>query len=79
MDLNGYMALSMQVLSDWRVVFVALGSIIVWSILRRVGVVYHAGPRRRPQAPSLPPKNIPRSRPRRSAPPPSQDEGDFIE
>lgn len=49
MDLNGYIALSMRVIEDWRVVFIAVASIVVWAILRRVGVVYHPGPRRRPQ------------------------------
>ncbi|HTX73277.1 MAG TPA: hypothetical protein VMC79_10670, partial [Rectinemataceae bacterium] len=43
MDLNGYIALSMRVLGDWRVIAAALGSIVVWALLRRVGVVYHYG------------------------------------
>jgi len=78
-DLNGYIALSIRVLSDWRVVFVALGSIILWAILRRVGVVYHTIPSQRPRSPSVVRKALPRSAPRRSAAPSSRDEDDFIE
>jgi hypothetical protein len=53
MSLNGYIALCLGVLSDWRVIAVALGSLVLWSILRYVGMVYY---RRAPFRPPAGPK-----------------------
>jgi len=38
--------IAIQVLSDWRVIVIAVGTFLVWAILRRVGSVY-----RRPKMP----------------------------
>ncbi len=52
MSLDYYMQLSLQVLADWRIIAVALGSILVWALLRYVGMVYYRRPKpkRRPSA-----------------------------
>lgn len=56
MDLSEALSVSFQVLSDWRVDFVALAVIVAWAILRYVGSVYHRRARARPRpAPPLPP------------------------
>lgn len=78
MDLDGYIALSLRVIEDWRVVFIAVASIIVWAILRRVGVVYHPGPRRRPQVKTPAPPR-PRRSPLRREQAPTLDNEEIIE
>jgi hypothetical protein len=77
-DLDGYIALSLRVLEDWRVIFIAIGSIIVWTILRRVGAVYHVGPRRRPQ-PRTPSPPQPRRTPVRRVQSPIEDDEEVVE
>jgi hypothetical protein len=39
--------IAVQVLSDWRVIAVAVATLLVWTLLRYVGVVY-----RKPRLPS---------------------------
>lgn len=46
MDLTGYLSLFARVLSDWRVVFIAVATILAWAALRYVGMVYDRRPRR---------------------------------
>jgi hypothetical protein len=46
MDLNGYLSLFTRVLSDWRVVFIAVATILAWAALRYVGMVYDRRPSR---------------------------------
>jgi hypothetical protein len=46
MDLSGYLSLFTRVLSDWRVVFIAVATILAWAALRYVGMVYDRRPRR---------------------------------
>jgi hypothetical protein len=47
MDLSGYLSLFTRVLSDWRVVFIAVATILAWAALRYVGMVYDRRPRRK--------------------------------
>jgi hypothetical protein len=42
MDLNGILALSIKVLADWRVLFIAAAFILLWVSLRYVGSIYRA-------------------------------------
>lgn len=47
MDFAGTLALSIKVLSDWRVIFIAAAVILLWAALRYVGSVYRSrSPRR---------------------------------
>jgi|GEM_PF-5797957 hypothetical protein len=52
MDLAETMSLSFMVISDRRVIFIAVAVILIWAALRYVGTVYHdRSPRRsRPAA-----------------------------
>lgn len=48
MDLAGTLAVSIKVLSDWRVLFIAVAVILLWATLRYVGSVYrNRSPRRK--------------------------------
>ena len=40
MDLNGILRLSIKVLADWRVLFIAAAFILLWVSLRYVGSTY---------------------------------------
>lgn len=77
MDLAGTLALSIKVLSDWRVIFIAAAVVLLWAVLRYVGSVYRNRlPRRAgPTIPRSPKKAF--SRPRKSrASPKSAPEGE---
>ena len=54
MDLNGYIDLSIKVLTDWRVLICTGAVLLVWAIFRSVGVIVRRKPRgyARPKAPS---------------------------
>ncbi len=43
--MTDYIGLSIAVISDWRVIAATLGLIIMWAILRYVGMVYNRSPR----------------------------------
>jgi hypothetical protein len=47
-------ALSLQVLSDWRMILAALVVLLSMTAFRYVGLVYHKSPKRRRIAASLP-------------------------
>jgi len=55
MGLNELFALSIKVLSDWRVIGITIAIILLWAALRYVGMVYHkrASPQRRSAPRSL--------------------------
>ena len=46
MDLAAALELSLKVLSDWRVIAIALVVILAWAALRYVGSVYRRRPPR---------------------------------
>lgn len=50
MDISEALSVSVKVLGDWRVDFMALAAIVAWAALRYVGSVYNrrAGTRPRP-------------------------------
>jgi len=49
MNLEAAMALSLKVISDWRVILVTIATLLVWAALRYVGSIYHkrSPPRKR--------------------------------
>ena len=51
MDLQEALALSLKVLADWRVIFIAVVVILVWAVLRYVGSVFHRPVKPAPKAP----------------------------
>jgi hypothetical protein len=58
MPLEKYFSISLRVLSDWRVIAIALLTLGVWAVLRYVGMVYRRPvlrPRARPPAPAAKP------------------------
>lgn len=55
MDLSEMLAIAIKVIADWRVVLVTVGVLLVFAILRYVGLVYHKRPRTRPRPPSAGP------------------------
>jgi hypothetical protein len=68
MDLEGYLSLFARVLSDWRVAFIAVATILAWAALRYVGMVYDRRPRRRqPRQPAFRPAPRPAKAPRAAA------------
>ena len=56
MDLNGYIGLSIKVLTDWRVLACTGAVSIIWALFRYVGVISRRQPRgyARPRAPRPP-------------------------
>lgn len=58
MEFGAAIAVSLKVLADWRVIAIAVGTLLLWAALRYVGTVYH--------------KRIP-TRPRASAPGPARE------
>jgi hypothetical protein len=54
MTVSEYLALFARVLSDWRVPFIAVATILAWAALRYVGMVYDRRPRRAPAPPRAP-------------------------
>ncbi len=68
MDLSGYLSLFARVLSDWRVLFIAVATLLAWTALRYVGMVYdrrprRAAPRRIAPRPARPSAKAPRAAP----------------
>jgi len=57
MDLKGYIDLSIKVLSDWRVLVCTGAVLVIWTLLRYVGVIAPHHPRTytRPKASPPPP------------------------
>ena len=78
MDLNDYASLSIRVLEDWRVIAVAIGSILVWAILRRVGAVYRSLPSLRPPVVRGPSKSVASRRPPQKAPARPSSQGEEV-
>lgn len=60
MGLDAYIALSIRVLTDWRVIACAVAVLVIWTLFRFVGVIaqrrppYRGGPRQPPPS-SRPP------------------------
>jgi len=52
MDIQAALALSLKVLSDWRVIFITVSVLLIWAALRSVGSVYHKRPRARSKPPA---------------------------
>jgi hypothetical protein len=75
MGLSEALALSLKVLADWRVIFIAAAFLILMAALRYAGSVYRsaAEPRRRRPAPLL--KKSPASGRRAAARAPVEEEG----
>jgi len=71
MDIDGYLSLFGRVLSDWRILFIAVMCLIAWAALRYVGMVYDRRPRiRRP----LIRRPLPRAAAPKAAPAPESEE-----
>jgi hypothetical protein len=51
MDLSEMLSIALKVISDWRVVFITVAVLVVFTILRYVGIVYHKRPRTRARPP----------------------------
>jgi len=54
MNLEAVMALSLKVITDWRVILITIATLLVWAALRYVGSIYHkrSPPRQRSSASS---------------------------
>jgi hypothetical protein len=52
MELSEMLYLALKVIADWRVVFITVAVLVVFAILRYVGLVYHRRPRTRARPPS---------------------------
>lgn len=48
MELQAYLGIAIQVISDWRVIFITVTVLLLWAALRYIGSVYHRRPRRPP-------------------------------
>ncbi len=79
MSVSEYLALFARVLSDWRVPFIAVATILAWAALRYVGMVYDRRPRRSSPRPTAPRPASPRSRSARSAAPAAEEEEETAE
>jgi hypothetical protein len=80
MDLAGYLSLFARILSDWRIAFIAVATLLAWAALRYVGMVYDRRPRRpaprtRPTRPASRPASPPARASRASAPAEEEEEG----
>ena len=76
MDLTESLALSIKVIADWRVIFIAVAVLLVVSALRYAGSVYRGatGPKRR--APPSAPRKAPAAKASsKGAEPEESDEG----
>jgi hypothetical protein len=45
MELSDMLGLAFKVIADWHVIFVTLAFLLVFAILRYVGLVYHKRPK----------------------------------
>jgi hypothetical protein len=79
MSVSDYIALFARVLSDWRVPFIAVATILAWAALRYVGMVYDRRPRRSSPRPMMPRPASPRSRAPRAAAPSGEEEEETAE
>ncbi len=77
MNLAQSLSIALKVLSDWRVLFIALAAILVWAALRYVGIVYSRAPRSKPRASA--PKPRAAAKPSRPKPPPPEADDEVIE
>jgi hypothetical protein len=79
MSVAEYLALFAKVLSDWRVPFIAVATILAWAALRYVGMVYDRRTRRSSPRPAAPRPASPRSRAPRPAAPGAEEEEETAE
>jgi len=59
MDLSEMLYFALKVIADWRVLFITAAALVVFAILRYVGIVYHKRPRTRARPPSALPGAAP--------------------
>jgi hypothetical protein len=79
MEISEYLSLFARVLSDWRVPFIAVATILAWAALRYVGMVYDRRPRRSSPRPMMPRPASARSRASRPAASAAEEEEETAE